>query len=70
MGLFKQHVAERTIEEIRTATNKAWGLGNNRFQDEIEKSSHRQAKPKPRGGDRRSGNNSEKSSIGSDPFVL
>ncbi|WP_031433980.1 transposase [Methylomarinum vadi] len=52
--LFEQHVTESTIKEIRDATNKAWVLGGGRFQEEVERLLQRQAKPKPRGGNRRS----------------
>ena len=52
--LFEHHVPDRTIEAIRMATNKAWVLGTERFQQQIEDLTQRPAKPKPRGGDRRS----------------
>ena len=52
--LFEHHVPDRTIEVIRMATNKAWVLGTERFQQQIEDLTQRPAKPKPRGGDRRS----------------
>ena len=29
--LFKHHIAERDMTEIRDATNKAWALGSHRF---------------------------------------
>jgi putative transposase len=53
-ALFEHQVADRTIEEIRVATNKAWVLGDERFLQQIEDLSKRQVQPKPRGGDRRS----------------
>ena len=53
-ALFEYQVPDRTIEEIRAATNKAWVLGNERFLQQIEDLSQRQAQPKPRGGDKRS----------------
>lgn len=53
-ALFEHQVPDKTIEEIRVATNKAWVLGNERFIQQIEGLSQRQAQPKPRGGDRRS----------------
>jgi len=53
-ALFEYQVPDRAIEEIRDATNKAWVLGNDRFLQQIEALSQRQAKPKPRGGDKRS----------------
>ncbi len=53
-ALFDHPVQAVDIEDIRTATNKAWVLGNNRFKEHVEKLSARQAQPKVRGGDRRS----------------
>ncbi len=47
-ALFEYQVPDKTIEEIRTATNKAWVLGNEKFQQQIEILSRRQTKPKPR----------------------
>ena len=52
--LFEHHVPDRTIEAIRMATNKAWVLGNDKFQRQVEDLTQRPAKPKSRGGDRRS----------------
>ena len=34
--LFEQTSAERFLEDIRNATNKAWVLGHNRFKQQIE----------------------------------
>ncbi len=45
--LFKHRIAERTLEDIREATNKAWVLGNDRFRAKIERLADRQAAPKP-----------------------
>ena len=42
------------IDDIREATNKAWALGNDEFKDRMQRLLERQARPKPRGGDRRS----------------
>jgi len=53
-ALFDSHILKSDIEEIRTATNKAWVLGNDRFKAEVEELMNRQVQPKPRGGDRRS----------------
>lgn len=53
-GLFAEPVSDEVIEEIRAATNKAWVLGGEKFQQQIEALTQRQARPKPRGGDRRS----------------
>ena len=53
-ALFEHQIPERTIDEIRAATNKAWVLGNERFLQQIEDLTQRQTQPKPRGGDKRS----------------
>ena len=53
-ALFASHIPKADIEKIRTATNKAWVLGNDRFIAKIEQLMSRQVLPKPRGGDRRS----------------
>ena len=53
-ALFNNQMADVDIEEIRLATNKAWVLGGDKFKEQIEKLTARQAKPKARGGDRRS----------------
>jgi len=52
--VFRHRLAEKTLEEIRKATNKAWVLGNDHFQQRVEKLTERQTSPKPRGGDRKS----------------
>ncbi len=53
-ALFRSPVPDATLDEIRNATNKAWALGNDRFQRRIEALLARQAGPKHRGGDRKS----------------
>jgi putative transposase len=53
-ALFKAHIPESTLDEIRMATNKAWVLGNDYFKNSIEQQLNRQAKPKDKGGDRKS----------------
>ena len=55
-ALFKSAISDTDLETIREATNKAWVLGNDRFKERIEQMIGRQAKPKPRGGDRKNGN--------------
>ena len=35
--LFKQHITETCMNEIREATNKAWVLGNDRFKQRLQK---------------------------------
>ena len=52
--LFRTHIGEATLREIREATNKAWVLGNDCFKQQVETMTARQASPKSRGGDRRS----------------
>ena len=52
--LFKHHIPESSINEIREATNKAWVLGNDRFKQRIQKQLERRVAPAARGGDRKS----------------
>ncbi len=52
--LFRSRIPEKTLVEIREATNKAWVLGDDHFRAKIEKLISRQAQPKVRGGDRKS----------------
>lgn len=52
--LFKHHIAESSIVEIREATNKAWALGSDRFKQRIQKQLDRRVQPSARGGDRKS----------------
>lgn len=53
-ALFRHRLAERTLEELREATNKAWVLGNDRFRKQIASQLNRRTSPKARGGDRKS----------------
>lgn len=53
-ALFQAHIDNRTLTEIRQATQKGWALGNDRFKEEIERLLTRRTRPLPRGGDRRS----------------
>ena len=53
-ALFKRHLGAQTLHALREATNKAWVLGNDKFQAEIAALTNRQVCPKPRGGDRKS----------------
>ncbi|MEO0443276.1 MAG: transposase [Pseudomonadota bacterium] len=53
--LFRGRIAERTLKEIREATNKAWVLGSDRFKEEIEQAANRRVRSKGWGGDRKSG---------------
>ena len=52
--LFKHHIAESSMNEIREATNKAWVLGNDRFKLRILKQLARRVEPNAKGGDRKS----------------
>jgi putative transposase len=55
-ALFKHHISEAELDDIRETTNKAWVLGNDKFREQIEKLTKRQAAPKSKGGDRKSTN--------------
>ena len=52
--LFKSHIPESSLDEIREATNKAWVLGNDRFKRRIQKQLERRIEPNAKGGDRKS----------------
>jgi putative transposase len=52
--LFKHHIPESSMNEIRDATNKAWALGNDRFKQRIQKQLERRVEPSAKGGDRKS----------------
>lgn len=52
--LFKHHISDGRIADIRDATNKAWVLGNDRFKKRIQRQIARQVEPRVRGGDRKS----------------
>jgi len=51
---FEQPLDKNLLTRIRTATNKAWVLGDEAFTQGIEDKLNRRATPRPRGGDRRS----------------
>ena len=53
-GLFAKPMDPTLLERIRSATNKAWVLGDAEFCAEIEAHLNRRATPRARGGDRRS----------------
>ena len=61
--LFKAHIAERTMAEIREATNRAWVLGSSHFKEQIEQQLNRRVAPLGRGGDRKSADYREKAKI-------
>ncbi|MDH4275674.1 MAG: transposase [Gammaproteobacteria bacterium] len=48
-ALFKAHIDERTLQDIRDATNKGWALGGERFLEEITAAANRRATPLPKG---------------------
>ena len=53
-ALFQVHIDNKTLEDIRQATQKGWALGNDQFKEEIGQLLKRRACPLPRGGDHRS----------------
>lgn len=53
-SLFKAHLDDKTLEEVRAALNKAWVLGSADFKDKIAGLLNRRASPLPRGGSRHS----------------
>ncbi|MES2770757.1 MAG: transposase [Pseudomonadota bacterium] len=53
-ALFKDQLPEKTMDEIRTATHKAWVLGDDRFKQRIQEQTARRIGPSARGGDRKS----------------
>jgi hypothetical protein len=53
-ALFKTKIKEKMLEEIRSSTNKAWVMGDDRFRKKIERQLNRRATPLDRGGDRKS----------------
>ncbi len=65
-ALFRHRLAQRTLEELREATNKAWVLGNDRFKKKIEAKLNRPVSPKVRGGDHKSKKYREKCGINRD----
>lgn len=46
--------SETFLQRVREATNKAWVLGDDRFCEHVEQRLNRRARPRARGGDRRS----------------
>jgi len=47
--LFKSHLPESELNNIRDCTNKGWVLGNDTFKEKVEKLTDRRSKPKPKG---------------------
>ncbi|MBN2866843.1 MAG: transposase, partial [Thiotrichales bacterium] len=52
-ALFDFKMPNKTLDEIREATNKAWVLGSDYFKNKIQTQLDRPAMPKPRGGARK-----------------
>lgn len=53
-ALFKTHIGEKMLAEIRESTNKAWVLGSATFKARIQQQLDRRTTPAARGGDRKS----------------
>lgn len=58
-SLFCLVIPEKTLDEMREATNKAWVLGSARFKNNLSKKLGRPVESKGHGGDRKSGNYQE-----------
>ena len=52
--LFRGHIEEKTLQNIREAANKGWVLGSDRFKLQIATKLGRPIAPRCRGGDRKS----------------
>ena len=52
--LFRAQIADRTLDDIREATNKAWVLGDERFKRKLARLLDRPISPSARGGDHKS----------------
>ncbi len=52
--LFGTRISKKTLDEIREATNKAWVLGDEQFQQRLEKRIDRPVRSSGHGGDRKS----------------
>ena len=52
--LFKSHLSELLLAQIRESTNKSWVLGTEQFKRSIESQVTRRVAPAARGGDRKS----------------
>jgi putative transposase len=61
-ALFKAHLGEASLNEIRNATNKGWALGNDRFKETIAMAVSRRVAPLQRGRHRH-----KKDKLESDP---
>ena len=52
--LFRAHLGDEALAQIRDATNKSWVLGNDRFKQRVQRQLERRVEPAERGGDRKS----------------
>lgn len=52
--LFNDQIAQKSMTEIREATNKGWVLGNEQFKRSVQEKLKRRVEPAAKGGDRRS----------------
>ena len=55
-ALFKHQIPDWTLDEIRTAANKGWVLGDGKFKQQIEQQLGYRLPPLEHGGDRKSDN--------------
>ncbi len=55
-SLFRAHICDKTLSEIREATNKSWVMGSSYFKDKIASSINHPDRPTDRGEDRKSVN--------------
>ena len=53
-SLFDAHIDQKSLEQIREATNKAWVLGSEYFKQKIAQQLNRRTEKLPKGGDRKS----------------
>jgi putative transposase len=61
--LFRTRIAEKALEEIREATNKAWILGSERFKRRMAQHMDRPVQARARGGDHKSDEYRKKAKI-------
>jgi putative transposase len=53
-ALFRSQIPDLSLDEIRTAADKGWVLGDKRFKKQIEQQLGHKLPPFDRGGDRKS----------------
>ncbi|PCI34063.1 MAG: transposase [Alphaproteobacteria bacterium] len=53
-ALFQEALPDKTLEDIRSASNKGWVLGREDFKQQIAEALGRRTSPAARGGDRKS----------------